>query len=530
MIWRRIWSNSIKNRLTFLFFSITAGAIVVIYFYVVPQLESNLTSQKLDVLKRDSRTYTRPLELSSTRELSARRLDALVHTLSEKSGARVTLMGIPRDETDPKRVGDAPPYVISDSQDVETPLNPSNALVLDTARSRGVRTSTTAQGGGSLAQAARTILDKGQPSLVVVYSKPLDDVRDNVALIRRQVLIAGLIALIVAMTSGYYAASVLARRVKRLERAAGEVAAGNFSRPIPVDSEDELGQLAIAFNEMQRRLARLDQARKEFIANASHELRTPIFSLGGFVELLQDEDLDEDTRTEFLATMRSQVDRLQKLATDLLDLSRLDAGSLEVELEPVALLSLANQVTRELGREPVSLRTLANQITHEFAAAAARGEATLEIADDDADPTEDIEALCDGQRVAQILRILLDNALTHTEPGTHIRVRSGSEPAPADGSRRDGRPTAFLEVSDDGPGIKRRELAHVFERFYTGGSGGSGLGLAIARELAHRMRGRLDVRSRPGETVFRLTLPQAGEAPARPARAVAVPAAPEAGS
>ena len=75
--------------------------------------------------------------------------------------------------------------------------------------------------------------------------------------------------------------------------------------------------------------------RKEFIANASHELRTPIFSLGGFVELLQDEDLDEETRTEFLATMREQVDRLQKLATDLLDLSRLDAGSLELEREPV---------------------------------------------------------------------------------------------------------------------------------------------------------------------------------------------------
>ena len=89
------------------------------------------------------------------------------------------------------------------------------------------------------------------------------------------------------MASGYYAASFISRRIKRLERAAGEVAAGNFSKPIPVDSEDELGQLAQAFNEMQRKLARLDTARREFIANASHELRTPIFSLGGFVELLR---------------------------------------------------------------------------------------------------------------------------------------------------------------------------------------------------------------------------------------------------
>jgi signal transduction histidine kinase len=139
----------------------------------------------------------------------------------------------------------------------------------------------------------------------------------------------------------------MARRVKRLERGAREVSAGNFSEPIPIDSEDELGQLAGAFNEMQQRLARLDTARKEFIANASHELRTPIFSLGGFVELLQDEDLDEETRDEFLATMREQVDRLQKLTTDLLDLSRLDAGAIDLELEPVPLRTLANQVAGE---------------------------------------------------------------------------------------------------------------------------------------------------------------------------------------
>ena len=118
--------------------------------------------------------------------------------------------------------------------------------------------------------------------------------------------------------------------MKRLERGAREVAAGNFSEPIPIDSDDELGQLARAFNEMQHRLARLDSARKEFIANASHELRTPIFSLSGFLELLEDEELDEETRAAFLHQLRQQVDRLGKLATDLLDLSRLEAGSLEL--------------------------------------------------------------------------------------------------------------------------------------------------------------------------------------------------------
>ena len=88
---------------------------------------------------------------------------------------------------------------------------------------------------------------------------------------------------------------------------------------------------------MRVRLAQLDHARREFIANASHELRTPLFSLGGFLELLDDEELDEATRREFLESMREQVERLTKLATDLLDLSRLDAGRLRVEHEPVEL-------------------------------------------------------------------------------------------------------------------------------------------------------------------------------------------------
>ena len=230
---------------------------------------------------------------------------------------------------------------------------------------------------------------------------------------------------------------------------------------------------------MQRRLARLDTARKEFIANASHELRTPIFSLGGFVELLQDEELDEETRAEFLTTMREQVDRLQKLTTDLLDLSRLDAGSLDLELEPVPL------------------RTLANQVAGEFAAAAARKDAVIDVVDRDADV--DVEALCDPERVAQIVRVLVDNALVHTPDGTTVSIvaRARREPGAA--------PVAELLVTDDGPGIRRRELAHVFERFHTSDSGpGSGLGLAIARELAHRMEGTLEVGSRPGSTVFTL--------------------------
>jgi len=127
----------------------------------------------------------------------------------------------------------------------------------------------------------------------------------------------------------------------------------------------------------------------------------------------------------------------------------------------------------------------------------------------------EVEALCDPQRVAQIVRALLDNALTHTPSGTRIEVSTGA------GLDR----TAYLEVRDDGPGIKRRDLGQVFERFHTGSPGRSGLGLSIARELANRMRGRLEVRSRPGETVFQLTLPLAGGRPQPASGRAGAPAA-----
>jgi two-component system OmpR family sensor kinase len=288
---QRLHLTSIKYRLTLLFFLITAGAILVIYFYVVPQLESNLKSEKIDGLKRDSSSYSQSLQRAIGRDVRARQLDRLTRGIAELTDSGVTLFGIPRNELGNAGTGSgnsAPPYVISDSREATNPLQPSSRLVLSAAQRRQLRTGTVSEGGKALAQVAKPLYYRGEADWVVVFSDSLNDVADNVSLIQRQILIAGGLALIVALISGYYASNALTRRVKQLERAAGEVAAGNFSEPIAVDSEDELGQLARAFNEMQRRLAGLDMARKEFIANASHELRTPIFSLGGFVELLED--------------------------------------------------------------------------------------------------------------------------------------------------------------------------------------------------------------------------------------------------
>ena len=226
---------------------------------------------------------------------------------------------------------------------------------------------------------------------------------------------------------------------------------------------------------MQRQLSQLESARKKFIATASHELRTPIFSLGGFVELLEDEDLDPETRARFLEQVKDQVERLRKLSVDLLDPSRLESGSLELRPEQVDLGELTRSVSGEF--EP----SLAQHDSHLELRVGPGG----------------IEAQCDPVRVAQIVRILLDNALAHTPAGTRIAVTA----------RRDAE-YVRIAVRDDGDGIDQHALSRIFEPFYTADDAqGSGLGLAIASELAERMAGRLSVQSRPGETTFTLEIP-----------------------
>jgi signal transduction histidine kinase len=314
----------------------------------------------------------------------------------------------------------------------------------------------------------------------VLYSRTLDGVTETVDLIRRRLLVAGLLAGVLAISAAYLIAGFLSRRVRRLERASKRVAAGQYVAPLPVTSPDEIGQLTAAFNDMQRRLARVDRARKEFVANASHELRTPLFSLGGFVELLEDEDLDEESRAELLSAMHGQVGRLQKLAVDLLDLSRLDAGSFELE------------------NDRVDLSEVAHMVAGEFQPAVRRGDADIQLRMAEGG----VEVTADRERVAQIMRILVDNAIRHTPGGTHVTISA---------SRRNG--AAKVTVADSGPGIDSGSAIQVFDRFYTGESdhGGAGLGLAIAKELATRMDGEIRLNARPGRTAFTLELPGGAE-------------------
>jgi two-component system, OmpR family, sensor kinase len=467
--------SSVRNRLVLLFFVITAAAIGFVYLYVVPQLSSSLTAEKLRRLQEEAGEPGQALAAVIEDGRSQAELRRLALRLAQRAGARVTVLGVGEGSA-----GLRPAFVVADSGDERSALAPSYPAATASLTTGASASAVERIGGTRLGETALALSAAGEPRWVVVLSDTLADVDDNVALIKRQILIAGGIALVAALAAGFFAARAHSRRLRRLETAAERVAMGDFSTPIPVDSHDEVGELATTLNEMRVRLERLDRARKEFIANASHELRTPIFSLGGFVELLEEEEEpDPSSRAEFVATMRQQVDRLTKLATDLLDLSKLDADALEVKAEPVDVADVAESVASE------------------FTVALQRHGSVLDI-----ERERGVVAAGDPDRVAQIIRILLDNALTHTPEKTRIHVTA---------QLQQGEPT--LIVRDDGPGIEARNRGQVFERFFTADQvSGSGLGLAIARELARLMSGELVLNSRRGRTEFVLTLPGAAKA------------------
>ena len=456
--------RSVGAKLALALVLIVAGALAIVYLIVVPSFRQSLVNDRLDSQERALRSL-----LTTSPPGADYLLQAWVQeTAAPALDARVVVF-------DSFGIGEPvfTPFADSNtgsSQDVQ-----DDVIAVRAAAQRTIARGTVTRGGREYAEVAYPFDVDSPPPSVVLVSSPLTDELQTVAVVRHRVFIAGALAIAFALVLGYVLAGAFARRIRRLEAGAERIASGDFDEPIIDAGTDELGQLARAFERMRLRLSHLDRARGEFIANASHELRTPLFSLAGFLELLDDEDLDAATRNEFMSEIRDQVDRLTKLATDLLDLSRMDAGRLGVAEESLDLAQLADEVASEFGPR-------ASSSGH-------RLEAAREAP---------VPARGDEERVLQIGRILVENALLHTPHGTTVRVS-----ASLDGSR------ATLTVADDGPGIPRDAQNQVFERFYRLDgtvASGSGLGLAIARELAELMGGRIELDSQNGWTLFTLVL------------------------
>jgi signal transduction histidine kinase len=330
---------------------------------------------------------------------------------------------------------------------------------------------------------------------VVALTKRLDYLSSAVDVVRNAFIKAAAVGLLIALLLGLGLTTTLLRRLERLRDATRELERHGPDAPLPADtSHDEIGELARAFAGMQSRLHRQESARRAFVATASHELRTPLASLDGTLELLEDdlsaERLDIEDARQRTAHAREHSRRLSNLASDLLDLSRLDAE--------VALRS-----------EPLELGELCRAVAAEFELGAARQQATVRVQR----PSQACWAQGDPGAVARIVRILLDNALRVAPQGSDIDIDIGidtgadaSTNADTDAGAGAQAPWAQVVVRDRGPGVPAGERELIFERFHrgssTGGRSGFGLGLAIGRELASRMAGTLELvasSAEPGE-------------------------------
>jgi signal transduction histidine kinase len=449
--------GGIRVRIALAVAAIVAAALGSAYLVVVPSLERRLVDARLDELQ------SRAVPLAERLPRSRFEWGDAVDELASAANARVVAFD----------VISPPPALTVAADSAQAPREvEDSAVALHALESGRVERGRGVSVHGEYGDVAVPV----ETRAVVLFRTSLEDSLATVALVKRRLLLATGFALVFAVALGLFASGMLAHRLRRLETAAERIAGGRFDVPVVDRGGDEIGQLARAFDRMRIQLSRLDTARKEFVANASHELRTPIFSLGGFLELLTDEDLDEETRRAFLTTMQTQIERLTKLSTDLLDLSRVDAGQLNVEHEVVNLGEVA--------------RLLVEEFEHV-------GEATDHMLVTEGD--EEVWCVGDAERIGQIGRALLMNALVHTPAGTRVTVSART---------RSGLPQ--LRVEDTGPGIAPAEQDAIFERFYRAEgrlASGSGLGLAIAKELAQLMDGSVGLESRPGRTVFTLQLP-----------------------
>jgi len=471
---RRVpWLKSLSVKLGLVLFVVVAGAVAIVYVAVVPPLESRLINATFADLEQAS---TLPAQVVGKANSSGAResYQGLANSFSVQLNARIVIY---------ETLAAGSLAVIADSRPVQVGDVARDPIVLAAAQSGRIQRGRVTRDGQEFAEVARPAIGQPvDPPTTLLLSQPLSERLSAVQVVRRDILIFGGVALVVSWLVGALAALKLTRRIQRLDVAAERIARGEFDVRIEDTSQDEVGQLARTFDEMRERLSTLDHARREFIANASHELRTPLFALGGFLELLSDEELDEGTRRDFLETATGQVERLTRLATDLLDLSRLDAGQLGLEAEPVDLGAAARELVEGFG-------VLAEATGH-----------VLSLTPHDGD----VAAVADEERVLQIGRSFIENALRHTPARTAVSVSVA----------QDG-PHARLAVHDDGPGVRPEDQQHLFDRFYRGeGSAafGSGIGLAIARELAVRMGGTIELASGPGSTTFTLVLPAAPRA------------------
>jgi signal transduction histidine kinase len=291
---------------------------------------------------------------------------------------------------------------------------------------------------------------------------------------------SALLAIALSVILVYFTSLRISRPLSQIGAAAREIARGNLDKRVKTTGEDEIGELAMSFNRMVDKIQSQEAIRRGFVANVSHELRSPLTSIQGFVQGILDGTIPAKQRDKYLKTVLSETKRLGKLINDLLDLSQFESGKLPLNITEFDVNEMLRRVLITFeGR----IDAKALEVNAQFA-----GEKLLLKADAD--------------RMIQVLNNLLDNAVKFSRHGGRLFVRT----------RKLGREIR-ISIADEGAGIPAKDLPHIWERFYQAedtarDSGeGTGLGLSIAQKIISQHGGRIRVRSCEGAyTVFVISL------------------------
>ena len=304
---------------------------------------------------------------------------------------------------------------------------------------------------------------------------------DSLIHIRNQMASIFLLALAVVLAVAGFISRIVTRPVAELSAGIERMSKGDYRHRVHVRGKSEMAQLAAAFNQMSEQVHNLDEARNQFVSNASHELKTPLTTIKILVEsMMYEDDMDPELRREFLGDIDREIDRLSSVVGDLLTLVHIDSHKLKLRREMMVFADTVRESAARL--EPLAKK---------------RGQTIkTEIADS-------CEMFADPGKLSQVCYNIIENASKYTPDGGSIRVSL----------RRMGR-DAVLEIADTGVGIPEEDLPHVFDRFYrvdkarSRDTGGTGLGLSIVQQIVRLHAGSVTVTSEVGKgTTFTVQLP-----------------------
>lgn len=419
--------------------------------------------------------------------LTPAQIEGALSQVADSTGLRVLIVEI-RDEQ---------PYVVFDSLRRFVPGDPVPGYKIDSLRSRGNLLHGTFEDPGDagwLFVGGQRLIERvkaaqGEPSRLALFATPapqtglsalFDWFGDNLL---TPLLRAGLVGLVVAVALSALIARSVARPLQQMAQAAEAVATGDYDQRVPEAGPDEVRTVAGAFNRMTRQVKASQQAQRDFVANVSHDLRTPLTSIQGFSQAILDGTAaPPDGARRAAAVIYDEAARLSRMVDELLDLARIDTGQWRMErqvINPAAILrAVGEKLALRAQQAGVALRVQVPDLP---------------------------DAIGDGDRLAQVFTNLVDNALKHTPPGGTVTLI---------GARQDD--GLELAVADNGEGIPPEDLSRVFERFYQVDKSrqrdarrtGAGLGLAISRQIVEAHGGTIRVESVLGVgTRFAVWLP-----------------------